>query len=152
MAHSDLRKSSLVATSAVKVSIRIAYLVPKIQHKQIKTAGFAITASFVKNVTAQNNGRDLYCAQYATKQITIGVCNLNLSKCLNAVGNAPIVSSAELVEQKSSSVLKILKTKLILIRIKSTPLALTLSSVSSAVKTSIGSHFAKFARRRLDLV
>jgi hypothetical protein len=120
VAHSDLRKSSLVATSAVKVSIRIAYLVPKIQHKQIKTAGFAITASFVKNVTAQNNGRDLYCAQYATKQITIGVCNLNLSKCLNAVGNAPTASSAELVEQKSSSVLKILKTKLILIRIKST--------------------------------
>lgn len=65
----------------------------------------------MKNVTAQNNGRDLYCAQYVTKQITTGVCNLNLSKCLNAVGNAPIVSSAELVEQKSSSVLKILKTK-----------------------------------------
>ena len=111
MAHSDLRKSSLVATFVVKVSIRIVYLVPKIQHKQIKMAGFAITASFVKNVTAQSNGRDLYCAQYVTKQITTGVCNLNLSKCLNAVGNAPIVSSAELVEQKSSSVLKILKTK-----------------------------------------
>jgi hypothetical protein len=73
--------------------------------------GSAITAFSVKSVTAQNSGKDLFCAQFVIKLIIIGVCSLNLSMFQNAVGNVQIVSNAELVVQKSFSVLKILKTK-----------------------------------------
>lgn len=115
-------------------------------------AGFAITVFSVKSVTVPNSGKDLYCAQYVTRQTTIGVYNLNLLKCPNVAGNVRIVSSAELVGLRNFLALKILKTKLILTQIKNTLLALILNSVSNAVKTSTGSLFAKFARRKLDLV
>ena len=105
----------------------------------------------MKSAIAQSSGRDLFCAQFAIRQITTGVCNHHLSRYPIAVGNVPIALSVEHVEQKNFSALKISKTKLIWIQIRNTRLVLTLSFVSNVAKTNIGSLFAKFARRKLDL-